>query len=210
MLGSNVVIKKGKILIYRVFDIAHEVNLKKAENLITTSWSSKGKRLEFLRDKNKTLIMRDPPLCFDLGEDNLEINSKKYSTNISINLWNYGALSICFKIDIPQYYNWKQLVKLGCVVNDSADILNHAVKVKDFILTKIESALVKPVNQNIVEDYTTYVIEQLDELIKNNDTESWISFKDPLDVLKKVAIPELIIGEENFTLAETTRFFSVL
>ena len=47
MIGSNVVIKKGKILVYRVFDIAHEVNLKQAETLITTSWSNKGKRLEF-------------------------------------------------------------------------------------------------------------------------------------------------------------------
>lgn len=206
MIGSNVVIKKGKILVYRVFDIAHEVNLKQAETLITTSWSNKGKRLEFSRDRNKTLVMRDPPLCFDLGEENFEFDSIKYKASISIKLWNYGALSVCFSIDIPNDFIWKNLVKLGCILTDSSDILNSATNVKNFICNKVESALIKPVQQNIVEDYTTYLIEHLEEVEKIKENEfKFTEIKDPLDVIKKVAIPELIIGEDSLTLAETTR-----
>lgn len=210
MFGANVSIKKGRILIYRVFDIAHEVSLKKAEDLLSQNWSTKGKRIQLSRDPHNTIIMKEPPLCIDIGEELIKTKDGEFKATVSTKIWNYGALSVCISIEIPENTLWKELVKWSCYFDDSKEILLVAVNAKEFVTSKINPALSKPSIQSVIEDYATYLIECLEEKIevdngKGEKTFTMHEMKDPQEVLKKVAVPELLIGEDEFTLAESTR-----
>lgn len=209
MFGANISIKKGRILIYRVFDVAHEVSLPKAEKLLSENWNTKGKRLQFSRDPHNTVIMKEAPISLELGDESIETKDGKFKATVSTKLWNYGALSVCISIEIPENTLWKQLVQWGCYFDDSAEIMSVAVNAKNFVTNKVGAALIRPSEQNLVEDYSTYLIESLEEKIEDKDNKEtpfkMEEIKDPLDVLKKVAIPELLIGEDDFTLAESTR-----
>lgn len=207
MYGANINIKKGKILLYRVFDIAHEVSLKKAEESLYQNWSTKGKRLKLSRDPHNTVIMKEPPLSIDIGEEVVKTSFGDFKAYVTTKIWNYGALSVCVSIDIPENTLWKELVNWGCSFDDSPEVLTVATNARDFILNKISKSLIKPNNHDIIEDYSSYLIESIEEKIENKEsnTSETIEFKDPQDLLKKVAIPELLIGENDFTLAEATR-----
>lgn len=207
MYGANIVIKKGRILIYRVFDIAHEVSLQKAEALLSQNWSTKGKRIKLSRDPHNTIIMKEPPLCIEIGDETIKTKTEEFKASVSTKIWNYGALSVCISIQIPENTLWKKLVAWGSYLDDSEEILQVAMNAKEFIVQKIEGSLTRPTNQKVIEDYATYLIESLEESVedKEKNTTSMVEFKDPLDVVKKVAIPELLIGEDEMTLAETTR-----
>lgn len=207
MHGANIVIKKGRILIYRVFDIAHEVSLRKAEHLLSQNWSTKGKRIKLSRDPHNTIIMKEPPLCIEIGDEVIKTKTEEFKASISTKIWNYGALSVCISIQIPENTLWKKLVSWGSYLDDSEEILAVAMNAKEFIVQKIQDSLTRPIDQKVIEDYSTYLIEALEESVEDKEkgTTTMVEFKDPLDVVKKVGIPELLIGEDEMTLAETTR-----
>lgn len=201
MFGANVNIKKGKILIYRVFDIAHEVSLSKAEKIL--SLESKGQRLKLSKDPLQTIIIKEAPLTLQMGEEAFNVDSKPFKGAVSVKLWNYGALSVCLTVEVPENTPWKDLVSWGCAIDDSLEILKISENIKNLIQTKIESAISKKnTNVQVVEDFTTFLIEAIED---KDEQGQMVDIKDPQEVLKKVAVPELLLGEKEFTLAETTR-----
>lgn len=201
MFGANVIIKKGKILIYRVFDIAHEVSLSEAEKILAKD--IKGRRVSLGRDPHKTIVIKEPPLTLDLGEEPVKIDSKPFKGHLSAKLWNYGALSVCMTLEIPENTPWKDLVSWACELDDSPELLKIADNTKNLIVSKIPTAIKKPnPDQSIIEDYSTFLIEGIEDKDENGQL---VEIKDPQEVLKKVAVPELLLGEKEFTLAESTR-----
>lgn len=201
MFGANVNIKKGKILIYRVFDIAHEVSLSKAEKIL--SLESKGQRLKLSKDPLQTIIIKEAPLTLQMGEEAFNVDSKPFKGAVSVKLWNYGALSVCLTVEVPENTPWKDLVSWGCAIDDSLEILKISENIKNLIQTKIESAISKKnTSVQVVEDFTTFLIEAIED---KDEQGQMVDIKDPQEVLKKVAVPELLLGEKEFTLAETTR-----
>ncbi|MDD2804215.1 MAG: hypothetical protein PHV33_01565 [Elusimicrobiales bacterium] len=188
-------IQKGTILVYRVFDIAGEVLLGRAEQLL--GGDGKGPRLKFATDTRKAIIMKESPLKADLGEETLDLPSGKYPLHIYARIWNYGVLSVAFELAIPQGTSWDSLVRLAAELEQSEEIQLLAVSRKDALKKRLLPALVKPAEWEIYEDYITYIIEKAD------------GSENPREFIRTVDAAALILAEDKERLGEESRNFII-
>lgn len=87
-------IKSGKILVYRLYDVANEIDLLKVENRIKKD----AKRLKITRRPfSKAFEFANPPLSFELKGFDKEINNKKYRANVYCKVYDFGVLGIIFE-----------------------------------------------------------------------------------------------------------------
>jgi hypothetical protein len=186
---SNLSIEKGKVLIYRVFDIGEEINLSKLETLI----QEKAERFKLNRDSKKAIIISDAPLGVSLGEEKIEISGHNYSFDVLAKVWTYGTLSITLQYTIPKDFSWNQLVELSQTFENANNIdLFAKNKAREF--TQTATPAMKKTNEwGTYEDYVIYFIEKINGL-------------DNLKDLKDLAnIPALILAEPREDLSETIK-----
>lgn len=216
MEKEQLIVTKGSIFIYRVFDIAHEIDLKKAQPLLEKKTSDTSeitlKKFKLQRDPHRTIIMRDPPLVFTATEEEVSINfsqelSFKLKNSIEIKLWDYGVLSICFKLDLPPNLVWTNLIKIGAMLDNNATIDEVAQKRRDQITGLIASALKHPYSHNIYEDYLTYVVEEVTTVLPSavDPNGEVVKITDPLVLVKSAPVAELIFFEPEVRLSESTQ-----
>jgi hypothetical protein len=97
------IIKSGKILIYKLYDVAYEVDLLKVEQKLEIE----AKRLKIERKPfGKAFEFANPPVLFQLGSIEKEINGKKFLINVYGKAYDFGVVSIILEIplrdiDIP-------------------------------------------------------------------------------------------------------------
>ena len=205
MIGANILVK-GSVLLYRVFDIAHEVDISAAETLFQEGFA-RG-RFKFSRDPHKALIIEEAPLIIHLGNTEIKSPLGGLTAVVNAKVWNYGALSITFEVKIPDNCTWKQLVSLGAHIDGSEEVNEIALTQKKMITKNIQSALKDPNKDwEVFEDYTTYVLDEVTEVepSKDKDVKSKITNYGPEDILKKCAIAELINAEETTVLSTSTK-----
>jgi hypothetical protein len=223
MHGSNFFIKKGSILAYRLYDIAHEIDLKVAKSQLESAQTLQNlRRYKLQKDPLRTVTLREAPLIFSLSDESIEIQIpetkeiKSFKTQVEVKIWDYGVLSLRFKIDLPSDLSWQDLVTLGSIIDSDSIIDVSSIKKRDDIILNLKSALKSPQTQTVFEDYTTYLIEELEEVVKDkskqelsddqeNATSNRVKVKDPLEILKRCPIPELLLAEPKKTLAESTK-----
>ncbi|MCB0390119.1 MAG: hypothetical protein KDD58_02455 [Bdellovibrionales bacterium] len=140
-----------EIVIYRLFDIGHEVDLKKAQTLL----NQVGQSQEFRLGKGgKAVVIENVPLILALEDSILSIDDQNFRTNITAKLWNFGALSISFRISLPPL-SPQSILKLNSQFNDS-EVLNRVANEKaQFIVNHLSKAIKKP---KIWESYEEYII----------------------------------------------------
>ncbi|MBI4351511.1 MAG: hypothetical protein HY550_08745 [Elusimicrobia bacterium] len=188
-------IQKGSILVHRVFDIAGEISLVRAEQLLSAD--SKGPRLKFPTDTRKAIIIKESPLKADLGEELLDLPSGKFPVRIFARIWNYGVISVTAELAIAPGTDWDALVKLAAALEASSEIELLAVSRKDALKKSILPAVQGPAEWEIHEDYITYIIEKADGL------------ENPREFIKKVDVAALILAEEKEHLVDEHRSFLV-
>lgn len=188
-------IQKGSILVHRVFDIAGEISLVRAEQLLSAD--SKGPRLKFATDTRKAIIIKDSPLKTDLGDEALDLPSGKYPVSIFARIWNYGVISVTLELAIPPGTEWGRLVKLAAELEASNELELLALSRKDALKKRIMPAVINPAEWEIHEDYITYIIEKAD------------GSENPRDFITRVDVAALILAEEKEHLVDEHRNFLV-
>jgi len=88
---------KGHVTYFRIYDIGQGVNLHKAqEELKRKNLTEPFKLKKGLR----AIVIDEAPIVVSLGSQNFEILGKSYIIAATAKLWNFGAISIVFKIRI--------------------------------------------------------------------------------------------------------------
>jgi hypothetical protein len=189
----GVAVQKGTILVHRVFDIAGEISLPRAEQLLSDE--AKGPRLKFPTDTRKAIIIKEAPLKAELGAETLNLPSGKLPVRLFARVWNYGVLSVTIEIAIPPGTDWARLVTMASELEASDEVELLAVSRKDALKKRIMPALTGPAEWEINEDYITYIIEKAD------------GSGNPREFIKKVDVAELILAEDKERLGEESRAF---
>lgn len=174
-------IEKGSIFIYRTFDVAGSISLIKAEELLTTKLKS---RFKLNKDPYKSVILKEAPLMVTLGDDMLEKYKNNLKVRVKAKLWNYGVVSICLEVGIPENINFSELIKLGAYLDDAEEVDNLA---KKHLLELSNQLMPAFKNFNIwdtFEDYQIYVIEK----VKTKTS--------PQSLIKELKVSNLILGED--------------
>ncbi len=185
----EVKVKKGKILLYRVFDIGSEIDLEKVEKVLEEN--KVRERFKLDRKHNMSLYISMAPLAVQLGSIEIPFKDQKVSADLVARVWHFGSVSLCFQISIPEGTPWSDLIHIAHWIDNEEEI-DKLAKAKALDFQKEISYAIPVMNElSINEDYVTYFIQEFDGL------------NAPLSKLSEyVDIPALIIGESKERLSE--------
>ncbi|HXH74041.1 MAG TPA: hypothetical protein VNJ08_03700 [Bacteriovoracaceae bacterium] len=182
-------VKKGKILLYRVFDIGSEIDLEKVEALFEDKKLKERFKLD--RKHNMSLIISRSPVSIQLGTIEIMLQDKLIPAELIAKVWHFGTVSLCFQIPLEEGTTWPELIKIASwIENDNQiEILAHD-KAKEF-QADIKYAI-PVINEWIMnEDYVTYFIQEFEGL----DV--------PIaQLIDKVDVPALILAEGKEVLSD--------
>jgi hypothetical protein len=188
-------IKRGTILVYRVFDIAEEVDLRSVENVLRDA--SATARVTIARNRGNAVVIRNAPVRLNLGKVPVRVFDGTIQAELLATVWDYGVLSLVFQIPIAEGTTWSSLVPKGAVLNGDIpgiEELNQLAREKARELTQLMRPALKRVNEwDVFEDYTIYFLEELTGVDKVSQ------------LLERGAVPELILGEHKEKLSPKSR-----
>jgi hypothetical protein len=182
-------IKRGKILVYRVFDIGSEIDLDKVEALFEDKKLKERFKLD--RKHNMSLIISSSPVSVQLGTFNIKLVDETVPAELIAKVWHFGTVSLCFQIPIREGTSWSELIRIASWIENDEEIETFArVKAKEF-QTDIRTAIPIPSDWSINEDYVTYYVQEFEGPVG------------PLAALpEKIDIPALILAEPREFLSE--------
>jgi len=184
-------VRKGSVLIYRVFDVAEEVNLSHVEALIKSE--NIRARLKFTRSPRQVVIMRNAPVILSLGEMEVAFDQAILKVDVHAKIWDYGVISILFQIPIQSGTTWEQLIELAAKI-DQDKLLDQAAMLRaKEIATIIAPALRDPHFWAEFEDYVIFFFEELAGLTN------------AAELLDKADLPRLLIAETATNLSTRSR-----
>jgi hypothetical protein len=188
---SSVKIKKGQVLVYRIFDIAEEIDLAKVSELLKDPrGTDKFKVPKFIE---RGLIMKSRPFTFGLGEVNVELECGTYKADVLVKVRDYGVLSLVYQIQINEGASWSELVALATDLEEGSELDQIAKTQVQDVSARIATALKRSTPWDSFEDYIIYFLEEFsdDTCAKN--------------LLERVDVPALLLAEENIKIAKPTR-----
>lgn len=185
-------ITKGRILVYRVYDIGEEINLEKAEQILADASTSRSK-FRLKKINRQAVIVSNDPLSIILGHYAFSSQDKNFTCDISAKLWDFGTLSITFEFIIPEGTSIDELKILSDHIQDNDDLDLYARSRAIELSHQIHSALGK-INEikedSVNEDFILYFIEKFAQ-----------DYADATEILKQEDIAALILNEEKNTLS---------
>lgn len=187
----SVKINKGQVLVYRIFDIAEEIDLAKASVLLQDPRGTDTFKVPKFIERG--LVMKSRPFSFGMGEVTLPLECGTHKADVLVKVRDYGVLSLVYQIPIREGTSWDELVALAADLEEGSEIdvvaKAHAKEVSD----RIAPALKRSVPWESFEDYIIYFFEEFE-----GDTCA-SNLRDRAD------IPALLLAEDDTKVSKLTR-----
>ncbi|MBY0413393.1 MAG: hypothetical protein K2Q18_04480, partial [Bdellovibrionales bacterium] len=150
-------IKKGRILVYRVYDIGEEIDLEKAEKILQQETTARAK-FRLKKINQQAVIVSNDPLSVSLGNYTYTDQGVTYNPEVSAKIWEFGTLSLTFDFPIPAGCTIDELRLLSNKLQDY-EILDVYARGKARELTnQIKDSMAKINEWEVNEDYILYFI----------------------------------------------------
>ncbi|MCM0607118.1 MAG: hypothetical protein KA715_13595 [Xanthomonadaceae bacterium] len=186
-----IAVEKGSILIYRVFDIAEEVNLSVVEKILSEAISNE--RLKLKKGPRNALMMKNAPVILNIQEIDFNFLGQNIRSEVYAKIWDYGVLSLIFQIPIIPGTQWSKLIEYSAHLESDQTIDEIAKNKSKDLVQMLKPALQKPRTWDQFEDYIIYFLEKVQGIEQASD------------LLNQVDIPSLIMGENNFKPSEKSK-----
>ncbi len=184
-------IKKGSVLVYRLFDIAEEINISKLESILRDYRGPD--RFQVPKYIDRAIVMKNPPVSFGLGTEILKLKDREIKLDALVKLRDFGTLSIIYQINIEPGMEWSDLLNLAVDLEVGTEIDQLAQQQVKEIMSAIAPAVKKPTAWKTFEDYIIYFFEEIEGL------------QNAKDLMEKVDVAGLLSSENKVRLSESTR-----
>lgn len=182
-------IEKGKVLIYRAFDVGDEINLNLAKKELLRTETS---RLNLGMKVKRTIIIKQSPVIVNLEKSRLNFMNEEISAGVSAKIWDYGVISVTIALDLTGK-RWSEAIKISQAVEDSDEVDDLSLKIKDDLKAGVIKAIKSPSDWHIFEDYNTFLIEKIEGV------------NSPEELLEKADVPALIMSESEEKLSARSK-----
>jgi hypothetical protein len=185
-------ITKGRILVYRVYDVGEEIDLEKAEKILAETPTSRSK-FRLKKINRQAVIVSNDPLIITLGPYSYTDQGREFSCEMSAKLWDFGALSITFEYAIPEGSTIDDLRALSNYIQDYDDLDEYSRNKALEISHQLAGAIGKKneiKEEEVNEDYILFYVEKFSR-----------DYTDATKILEEEDIAALILSEEKGTLA---------
>jgi hypothetical protein len=188
-------VNRGKVVIYRVFDVAEEIDLQRLESIL--SETSVESRVKVDRKHRPSVVVRNAPVRLRLGEVPVRIGDANYACEGFATAIDYGVLSISLHLPIPPGTSWSKLIELASAINasaDSPDEIDAICRKKSHeVADQIHTALKNRSEWEVSEDYVLWFLEEVSGIHRASD------------LTTQTDLPALILAERTDTLAAPSR-----
>jgi hypothetical protein len=167
MAGAELRVVSGQVVALRLFDLAYEIDLKRAEELWAQRSERTSERSRLVGTLSKAVSFGVPPLALELGPVTLEIGGRPLVAMAGVRLYDFGIAALALRLPV-QDLAWDDFSRL---VNQADQAVGPAVAtdVWDGLLAQlrklIDEALDRPTAAPLQEDYLLAVVNAFDEAV---------------------------------------------
>ncbi|MBZ0158153.1 MAG: hypothetical protein K8I29_18295 [Alphaproteobacteria bacterium] len=167
MTGGNgtVMIRTGRILIYRLYDIAYEIDLSKVEEKLKEA--AKRLRIE-RRPFSKAFEFTNPPVVFQLTGREKIINGAGFRVNVYSRAYEYGVVSIILEIPVSDM-EIARFQELALALEEDDGIDRECRDQLTQVISILGDSLIAPEISSFEEDYTVFFITALSPEMDMNE-----------------------------------------
>jgi hypothetical protein len=176
---DKVVLEKASIICYRLFDVADEISLQKAQQLLAKD----AQRLNLTREGSQYLQLPNPPLAVGMGQWRLQLASGPVEAQAMARVFDHGAVSIQLEVPVTPGVDLSTLVPFADELYDSKAVDDAgralAVRLRDSLGEAIQGS-------HLWEQFEQYTILFVEKI--RGDPEA-------KDILRGSDLAKLILGE---------------
>lgn len=147
---------KGQIIFYRVFDVASEIDLKLAQELLAKQSVAEHFKL---RRSSREMVIEEAPVVVNLGSFDQFIFNREFAILGQAKLWSFGAVSISFRLDIGKAMSFTELNQLASSSEMEDSLHIHALSIVETLTQQLAKALKVPGTWDQYEDYLIYNLD---------------------------------------------------
>ncbi len=161
---DSLLIIKGKIVIYRLYDVAYEINL----SLVEKKAKEGVRRLRLSRyPYMKALEFTDPPVSFVLPGFTKRLFDQNIEIKVISKAYDFGVLSLAYYIPIPESTAFSQLERVARNLDIDESIDEKSMEYIKQLVHSLGDAIISPVHKNdYSEDYMVFMVEKLNREIE--------------------------------------------
>jgi hypothetical protein len=164
MTETDVKVRSGQVLALRLFDLAYEIDLRRAEELWRQRARTASARSRLVGTPSKAVSFGVPPLALELAPVTLPIGGSPMTAAVSVRLYDFGIAALMLRLPVRDLA-WDDFANL---MNQTDLAVGPAVAtgVWNGLLTQLREllseALDRPTKTPLQEDYLIALVDAFD------------------------------------------------
>lgn len=150
---------KNYILVYRLFDVAEEINLERVEKILVQSKTS---RMRLSRLRPKSIQFKNPPIAVELGEDTVAAGGRNLNVSFTGKVYDLGVIVIIMRIPLLEGAAYQDAAELAFSLYHDEGIEAVFIQQLDKMRKSLAGAMFKEVYSGFVEDFTVFYFREWD------------------------------------------------
>ncbi len=157
--APNTSIQEGEIYLYQAYDVAFQIDLVKAAKKL--QHGIERPQLAKERRQPQWFGYDPPPVRITQTVDSIAVAGFDSDTTVEITLWDFGAVSVAYRVPIREGTPLGALVKLSAELASTDLFELNGSRLVEKLIAQLGSAVTKPYISTIVEDYVVFEIRKL-------------------------------------------------
>src|ERR1700759_4382541 len=111
-MSDELRVQSGQVVALRLFDIAYEIDLRRAEDLWARRTQAASARSRLVGTPPKAVSFGVPPLALELGSVPLDLGGETKTAAVNLRLYDFGIVAIALRLvvlDLP----WRDFAQLA-------------------------------------------------------------------------------------------------
>jgi hypothetical protein len=147
-------VERGSVVVFRQFDVADEVDLVRAGQIV-------GAERLHVRPRGTPLILSNPPLALQLGVRRFLLGGREVEADLSARIFDFGAVSFRLRIGLPPGTSWVQAGELVRAAQVDEGLTRLARVESDRLCERLAPTFTGAHHSALFEDYVVLQLEQL-------------------------------------------------
>lgn len=155
-------VERGRLLCYRIFDVADEIDLDRAERMLLAG-SQGTRRVRPTREGSQALSFTSPPLAVALGTRAVTVAARGglVDMELTARLYDSGAATAIFELPLAPGTELPELLPLCDEIYESAELEAVGRREIDALVSRLGGPVQRQHGWAGVETYTVIFLEEL-------------------------------------------------
>lgn len=156
-------VRRATVEVFRIYDVAQEIDLVAVESLLVGHRPVARIRLQ--RVAPKAIAFDDPPVVTDLLAPPLDIGGVRAPTRASARIYGFGVVSLSLEVGLPAEMGWAEFETFVRDAEREVSVLPFWRSGLDGLLEALTPAMRSPVASRMEEDYNIITVRELEPAI---------------------------------------------